>query len=124
MAFSSSDASEWDQCTPSVAACRAKAATGVVTLPDLGDLWRVEWNLLAANAEAVTLVGECFSLQLVLERSVRVSGHDKRSRLGLEHKLAHCPLFERRFSIFYMHIAKQNDGAHNCSLIEMSAIDN
>jgi len=106
MAFSSSDASEWDRCAPSMAACRVKAATGLVTIPDYGDLWRVEQNLLTANAEAVTLVCECFSLQFVLERSVRVSGHDKRFRLGLEHKLAHCLLFERCFFNFYMGIAK------------------
>jgi len=44
MAFDSSDASGWDECLPSVAACRVKTEAGVAEIPDHGDLWRVEWE--------------------------------------------------------------------------------
>ncbi len=44
MAFDASDASGWDECLPSVAACAVKTNSGVAEIPDHGDLWRVEWE--------------------------------------------------------------------------------
>ena len=97
MAFDAGDASGWDECLPSVAACAVKTNTGVVEIPDHGDLWRVEWKdrdqgsatptstnrSLGAPAgtgdhetrdqgsKCVTLRGECFSLPLALDRTLR-----------------------------------------------------
>jgi hypothetical protein len=44
MAFDQGDASGWDECLPSVAACSVNTAAGVAEIPDHGDLWRVEWE--------------------------------------------------------------------------------
>ena len=43
MSFDAGDASGWDECLPSVAACTVKTEAGTGTIPDHGDLWRVEW---------------------------------------------------------------------------------
>lgn len=81
MSFDSADASGWDECLPSVAACRVATGEGEVNVPDHGDLWRVEWEPADAasfrkqDAEQseVTLRGRCFSLPLTLERSLRLA---------------------------------------------------
>jgi galactose mutarotase-like enzyme len=78
MAFDESDASGWDECLPSVAACKVETADGPVSIPDHGDLWRVAWRRVAktdhsageSDANSVTFRGECFSLPLALERTV------------------------------------------------------
>src|SRR3954447_23548000 len=44
MNFDEADASGWDECLPSVAACSVKTAAGVAQIPDHGDLWRVAWE--------------------------------------------------------------------------------
>ena len=38
MTFEAGDASGWDECLPSVAACRVKTEAGVAAIPDHGDL--------------------------------------------------------------------------------------
>ena len=38
------DASGWDECLPSVAACTVKTAGCRLDIPDHGDLWRVAWE--------------------------------------------------------------------------------
>ena len=85
MAFDAGDASGWDECLPSVAACAVKTNSGVVEIPDHGDLWRVEWDAAGnreqdnhAGAEtgrsnSITLRGECFSLPLALDRARAVA---------------------------------------------------
>ena len=82
MSFDAGDASGWDECLPSVAACMVETAAGTASVPDHGDLWRVPWrdssqfavrsSQLAAEASdgSVALRGECFSLPLMLERTV------------------------------------------------------
>src|SRR6266700_4885828 len=44
MAFDAGDASGWDECLPSVAACTVSTAAGSTNIPDHGDLWRVAWQ--------------------------------------------------------------------------------
>ncbi len=44
MAFDAGDASGWDECLPSVAACTVETEAGIAEIPDHGDLWRVEWR--------------------------------------------------------------------------------
>ena len=94
MSFDAGDASGWDECLPSVAGCTVRLADGSdKEIPDHGDLWRVEWRsrdqgtgiteqglgtrdeglgIADGAGGAVTLRGECFSLPLTLERTVRV----------------------------------------------------
>src|ERR1700722_9333022 len=75
MSFDAGDASGWDECLPSVAACSVETTAGAASVPDHGDLWRVEWKssdhaVIRDGAQAVALHGECFSLPLTLHRTI------------------------------------------------------
>src|SRR5580658_7070812 len=97
MNFDAGDASGWDECLPSVAACTLETETGTVSIPDHGDLWRVEWkgsgqwsvvsDQLAAGIGVgpVTLRGDCFSLPLSLERKVALTETPKGWELRLDY---------------------------------------
>lgn len=87
MTFDAADASGWDECLPSVAACRVETETGEAEIPDHGDLWRVEWESRDQSGASITLAGKGFSLPLELER--RLDLHETRDgwRLKLEYKL-------------------------------------
>jgi galactose mutarotase-like enzyme len=99
MSFDAGDASGWDECLPSVAACTVEASTGTASVPDHGDLWRVHWRdssqfavrssqLVAEASDAsVTLRGECFSLPLMLERTVGLAETSTGWRLRLDYAL-------------------------------------
>ena len=90
MSFDQGDASGWDECLPSVAACAVKTQDGVVQIPDHGDLWREPWELQGSGAEGPssnTLRGECFSLPLVLERAIAVAETKKGWRLQVDYAL-------------------------------------
>jgi galactose mutarotase-like enzyme len=73
MPFDAGDASGWDECLPSVAACAVEAAAGAANVPDHGDLWRVAWKPIATSAHSATFRGECFSLPLVVERTAALN---------------------------------------------------
>lgn len=49
MSFATGDASGWDECLPSVAACRVETDAGPVDVPDHGDLWRTQWSVIGAH---------------------------------------------------------------------------
>jgi galactose mutarotase-like enzyme len=87
MGFDAGDASGWDECFPSVAACSLDTDAGPVTIPDHGDLWRVEWSQAGDPEETSgsTLRGECFSLPLSLERRVRLAETGAGWRLELDY---------------------------------------
>jgi galactose mutarotase-like enzyme len=97
MGFDESDASGWDECLPSVAACFIETSDGPAEVPDHGDLWRVEWEKQEpgrqgvtgkdANDSAVSLVGKCFSLPLELERRIQIGETDRGWRLELQYEL-------------------------------------
>jgi galactose mutarotase-like enzyme len=88
MPFDASDASGWDECLPSVAACTVNTPAGLAEVPDHGDLWRVAWQRASAgNETSITLKGECFSLPLALERQIDLSETASGWRLRLEYKL-------------------------------------
>jgi galactose mutarotase-like enzyme len=70
MPFDAGDASGWDECLPSVANCIVETPTGPASIPDHGDLWRVEWRAVASDENAVIFRGQCFSLPLMLERTL------------------------------------------------------
>jgi galactose mutarotase-like enzyme len=92
LAFDAGDASGWDECLPSVAACRVETEVGVSEVPDHGDLWRVEWEEQGIeNREltdaSVTLSGKCFSLPLELERRLELVQAAECWHLKLHYKL-------------------------------------
>jgi galactose mutarotase-like enzyme len=97
MSFDAGDASGWDECLPSVAACTVKTGTVAAKIPDHGDLWRVEWmrqetGMREKGSEgqeqsSVFLRGECFSLPLVLERSIAIAETKKGWRLSLGYEV-------------------------------------
>jgi galactose mutarotase-like enzyme len=90
MGFDESDASGWDECLPSVAACEVEFAGAKVPVPDHGDLWRVDWEKAPEQEPipgSLTLRGQCFSLPLELTRTVRLEEMPGTWRLGLFYKL-------------------------------------
>jgi galactose mutarotase-like enzyme len=99
MPFDAGDASGWDECLPSVAACTLQTGSRQAEIPDHGDLWRVEWTMGEAGPggreeagtpaieSSVTLLGQCFSLPLKLERTISLSESLGRWLLRLDYKL-------------------------------------
>ena len=87
MSFDAGDASGWDECLPSVAACTVETAQGPAAVPDHGDLWRVAWQEIAKSANSATFRGECFSLPLVLERTITLTPTDKGYRIHADYKV-------------------------------------
>lgn len=85
--FDQSDASGWDECLPSVAACTVQTEAGPAHIPDHGDLWRIPWQLVDASPTAATLRAQCFSLPLELTRSIAIREIPTGWRLDLEYTL-------------------------------------
>jgi galactose mutarotase-like enzyme len=93
MEFDASDASGWDECLPSVAACTVETPGGTASIPDHGDLWRVEWKQVpeseaqpdGSGPNSGTFRGECFSLPLTLERSFKLKEAGKGWQLSLQY---------------------------------------
>ena len=71
LAFDQSDASGWDECLPTVAACTLP--TGAA-MQDHGDLWRVPWTVAGQEKEAATMTAAATTLPLVFERQLRLAG--------------------------------------------------
>jgi galactose mutarotase-like enzyme len=94
MTFDASDASGWDECLPSVAACTITTEGGIASIPDHGDLWREPWSVVTeqeakpgSENRSVTLRGECFSLPLCLERTTTLTEIAGGWRLSLDYTL-------------------------------------
>lgn len=102
MAFDHGDASGWDECLPSVAACSVKTGVGMAEIPDHGDLWRVEWKKQGSgirdqgstrtgsgatlgDGKFLSTTGRCFSLPLELKRTIRVNENERGWRLNLDY---------------------------------------
>lgn len=110
MGFEVSDASGWDECMPSIAACTVETEEGTAKIPDHGDLWRVEWKKGERGLETrdygtvnshisdqlavdrregtVTFQGECFSLPLRLKRTVALRESPKGWELRLDYTVS------------------------------------
>jgi galactose mutarotase-like enzyme len=109
MSFDAGDASGWDECLPSVAACAVPTAEGTAHVPDHGDLWRVAWERQGTgnreqgsgawnhangrNPAPITLCGTCFSLPLELNRTLTLSEQRNGWRLDLDYKLTNTGTF-------------------------------
>jgi galactose mutarotase-like enzyme len=87
MGFNESDASGWDECLPSVSGCTVQTVNGTVSVPDHGDVWRVEWKVVSSGNGSVTLSAECFSLPLTLVRTTTLTQTDKGYRIQADYKL-------------------------------------
>jgi len=87
MAFDEADASGWDECLPSVAACSIAAPGGSASIPDHGDLWRVSWETVDSDALSLTLNAECFSLPLTLRRALTLAETNNGCSLHLDYTL-------------------------------------
>jgi galactose mutarotase-like enzyme len=89
MPFDAGDASGWDECLPSVAACTVDLETGTAEVPDHGDLWRIPWThqVTATDNASVTLTGKCHSLPLELERRLELLEVGECWHLKLQYKL-------------------------------------
>ena len=87
MPFDASDASGWDECLPSVAACSVNTSAGSREIPDHGDLWRVEWNVASENGRCLDLEGHCFSLPLSLRRTFALAEDKAGWHLRLQYEL-------------------------------------
>lgn len=86
--FDAGDASGWDECLPSVAACSVPHAHGRAPIPDHGDLWRIGAEIAAEKQDnALTLVWQCFSLPLRLERTLQLDETPAGWQLRLSYKL-------------------------------------
>jgi galactose mutarotase-like enzyme len=100
MGFEESDASGWDECLPSVAACMVKTEPGVVSVPDHGDFWRLEWECEQAGNE-MRMAATGVSLPLRLERTLKLSGNaleveyrvENAGRAAVEYAWSAHPLF-------------------------------
>jgi galactose mutarotase-like enzyme len=88
LAFEDSDASGWDECLPSVAACEVETPSGRALIPDHGDLWRVPWQVLDSAPGSVLMRGECFSLPLALQRSAALTESGNGWHLSLEYTVS------------------------------------
>jgi galactose mutarotase-like enzyme len=85
--FDESDASGWDECLPSVAACTVNTPSGPAHIPDHGDLWRVPWTVTERDAHSVALTASCSSLPLQLARKLSLAETGNGVRLSLDYKL-------------------------------------
>jgi galactose mutarotase-like enzyme len=70
MRFDDGDASGWDECLPSVAACELGTPSGVASVPDHGDFWQLEWQVESQTEKGLTLSAEGFSLPLRFTKSL------------------------------------------------------
>jgi galactose mutarotase-like enzyme len=71
MGFDEGDASGFDECLPSVAACVVATRGGTARVPDHGDFWRLEWEA-AQEGNTIRMAAMGVSLPLRFERVVRL----------------------------------------------------
>jgi galactose mutarotase-like enzyme len=94
MTFDAGDASGWDECLPSVAACTVPTPAGDALVPDHGDLWRVAWDTIGkphasdVSGQAISLAAQCFSLPLRLYRDLELRETTHGWQLNLDYRLS------------------------------------
>jgi len=87
MGFNEGDASGWDECLPTVSGCTVQTPNGPASVPDHGDLWRVEWKVVSSGNGSVTLSADGFSLPLNLVRTTTLTQTGKGYRIQSDYKL-------------------------------------
>ena len=94
MGFNEGDASGWDECLPTVSGGIVQTVNGPVEVPDHGDLWRVEWQVLSNANGSIALRGECFSLPLALERTITLTQTPAGYRLQADYTVTNTGVTE------------------------------
>ncbi|HEX3436428.1 MAG TPA: hypothetical protein VHT24_06635, partial [Pseudacidobacterium sp.] len=84
MRFDASDASGWDECLPSVAACEMKTPSGIARIPDHGDFWQVEWQVVSKGKQSASLSADGFSLPLRFGKALQLEEDTLRISYSLE----------------------------------------
>jgi galactose mutarotase-like enzyme len=84
MRFDDSDASGWDECLPSVAACDVPTSSGVASVPDHGDFWQVAWQVESQSQEKLTLSADGFSLPLRFTKTLALENNRLRVAYSVE----------------------------------------
>ncbi len=84
-------------CPPSQPA-PSTPSTVPIAVPDHGDVWRVEWKVLASNSSSVTMSAECFSLPLQLVRTIALTQTEKGYRIAAEYKVTNTGTAETPWS--------------------------
>jgi len=84
MRFDDSDASGWDECLPSVAACDVTTPSGTASVPDHGDFWQVAWTVDAQSQTSVTLSADGFSLPLRFSKTIGLENNRLRVSYNVE----------------------------------------
>lgn len=74
MGFEESDASGFDECLPSVAACEVETAAGRRAIPDHGEFWRLP-HTWERNGQQLRLSAKGESLPLRFDRVLRAEGN-------------------------------------------------
>jgi galactose mutarotase-like enzyme len=82
MPFDEGDASGFDECLPSVAACAVGAQGATVQVPDHGDFWRLGWEA-TQEGNNIRMAATGVSLPLRFERLVTLEG----TTLGLSYRV-------------------------------------
>jgi len=83
MSFDASDASGWDECLPSVAACEVPTDSGLASVPDHGDFWQVPWEVVSQSGIELEMSANGFSLPLRFSRTLRLDGNRLRVAYAL-----------------------------------------
>jgi galactose mutarotase-like enzyme len=83
MGFEESDASGFDECLPSVAACAIDSPGGTAHIPDHGDFWRLVWEH-QQNGNEISMAATGVSLPLRFERRLQLDG----ATLAIEYRVS------------------------------------
>lgn len=75
MDFDASDASGWDECLPSVAACDLQTVSGTASIPDHGDFWQVAWKMSSQSEKKLAMSADGFSLPLRFSKILSLDGN-------------------------------------------------
>jgi galactose mutarotase-like enzyme len=73
MSFEESDASGFDECLPSVSACKIGTPSGTAFIPDHGEFWRLPFEVKSQTPEEIHLTATGAVLPLRFDRKLRVS---------------------------------------------------
>jgi galactose mutarotase-like enzyme len=90
MAFEESDASGFDECLPSVSACQIGNSSGVISIPDHGEFWRLPCTVTSQTPQETHLTASGSILPLSFERRLRVeseSSHRKPATLHIDYRV-------------------------------------
>jgi galactose mutarotase-like enzyme len=88
MAFEESDASGFDECLPSVAACNIKTPSGTASIPDHGEFWRLPFEVKSQTPEEIHLTATGAVLPLRFDRRLRLSGSaDSAATLSIDYQV-------------------------------------